>query len=585
MMGAHPVSRGRLVCLLVALSMAFVALGWRLVDVQALSGDRYSAVGQNQRLRSIPLQAMRGSILDRDGNDLAISVQRRTVYADPSVVTDPAAGAKVLAPVLGLSETSLRERLSADTAYVALATRVDDSVADQVAALKINGVGLLPDSRRYNPAGALATPLLGHVGSEDTGLSGLEFQYNDELTGDDGVLVAERDREGRRGIPGGYRELRPPRSGQSLLLTIDKAMQFEAERLLGERITTAHARGGICIVMNPHTGEILAMANMTAGADGGGPVSTADNMAVTRVYEPGSVNKVVTIAGALEEGLIKDSTRMNVPDTLQVADAVFTDDEPHPPAFWSINDIVTHSSNVGTIMLAKRLGKNRIDHYLREFGLADTTGLQFPGESGGLLLDPKKWSGTSIGTVPIGQGVAVTALQMLGAYNTIANGGVYIAPSLLKGVQDASGDLHPPPAPSQRRVISADTAAALRKALTSAVREGTGVQASIDNYTVAGKTGTSRKPFENSVGYREGVYVASFAGFVPAEAPRLSAIVVLDEPTPYYGGLVAAPLFAQLAEVGVRLFKVPPRPTGEDASPIGMTALPEALAGIERPAP
>lgn len=583
MRGRDPVPRGRLVCLLTILSLAFGVLGWRLIDVQAVSSQRYTEFGESQRLRSLVLPATRGSIVDRNGNDLAISVERQTIFADPSLVTDPAAGARALSPILGLDERDLRDRLSAEGSFVYLARQVDDAVATQVRDLRIDGVGLRAEPKRYNPAGSLASPLLGQVGVDDVGVSGLETQYDEALTGTAGQLVAERDPVGR-GIAGGFRQLSPPRSGDNLVLTIDKSMQFETERLLAEQIVNSNSRAGICVVMNPRTGEVLAMANMVA-RDDGPPVPSADNMAVTRVYEPGSVNKVVTVAGALEEDLVAASTRMNVPDTLRVSDGVFTDDEPHPPGYWSIGDILTHSSNVGTIMLGKRLGKSKIDHYLREFGLASVTDLEFPGESAGLLLDTKKWSGTSIATVPIGQGVAVTAMQMLGAYNTIANGGVYVAPSLVKGVVESSGRLRPAQEPSQRRVISAETARVLTDALTRAVREGTGTQATIANYTVAGKTGTSRKPHDTEAGYREGAYVASFAGFVPAESPRLSSIVVLDEPTPYYGGLVAAPLFGDLAEVGVRLFDIPPRPTGDDAGTLGLTAVPQALAGIERPGP
>jgi cell division protein FtsI (penicillin-binding protein 3) len=287
-------------------------------------------------------------------------------------------------------------------------------------------------------------------------------------------------------------------------------------------------------------------------------------MAVTRVFEPGSTNKVVTIAGALEEGVVTSTTHMNVADTLPVADVTFHDSEPHPLMWWTTADILAHSSNVGTIQIAQRLGKGRIDRYLRAFGMADPTELDFPGESGGLLPEPDDWSGTSIGSIPIGQGVAVTAVQMLGAYNTIANGGTYVAPSLVRATVDASGKEKPAPEPATHRVVSEATAAEVTRMLTAAVQVGTGTAARIEGYTVAGKTGTARKPSETKAGYSDS-YMASFVGFLPAEAPRLSAIVVLDEPTPYYGGIVAAPVFAAIGSFAIRHFGIPAKP-GEVAA-------------------
>jgi cell division protein FtsI (penicillin-binding protein 3) len=551
-----------LVALLVAMAVAFAGLVWRLADVQGVSAERYAVFGESQRLESRVLPADRGSILDRNGTELAISLRRKTVCADPSLVKDPAATAHALAPVLALDEDELAAQLGADTEFVYLARTVDDDVAAAVDALHLPGVFFQEEPKRYLPAGTLAAPILGDVGDDAVGLSGLELQYDAKLTGKPGELLVEKD-VGGNDIAGGTRQLEPPQRGRDLVLTIDQAMQFETERVLGEQIVTSHAKGGIAVVMDPRTGEILAMANLDAGKNGAPPTPSFDNMAVTRVYEPGSVNKVVTIAGAVEEGLVGGDTRLSVPDNYKVADVVFQDDEHHEPAYWSVDQIMAQSSNVGTIMIGQRLGKDRITHYLKDFGLADQTALDFPGESGGILPAPDDWSGTSIATVPIGQGVAVTALQMLGAYNTIANGGTYVAPRLVRGVVDAAGKLDQPEVEKGHRVVSQDTAAAVTKMLEGAVATGTGTAAAIPNYTVAGKTGTARKPKDDALGYKDGAYLASFVGFLPASAPRLSAIVVLDEPTPFYGGLVSAPAFARLAAAGTRLFAIPPQPTGD----------------------
>ncbi len=570
------VPRRRLVALLVAMAVAFSGLVWRLADVQVVSAERYAVFGESQRLESRVLPADRGSILDRNGTELAISLNRQTVWADPSLVEDPAAAAFALAPVVGRPETDLFAILTEDTEFAYLARTVEDAVATAVRALDLAGVFLLEEPQRFLPSATLAAPVLGEVGSDAVGLSGLELQYDEQLTGHPGELLVEKDIAGND-IAAGTRQLQPPQRGDNLVLTIDQAMQYETERILGEQIVASHAKGGIAIVMDPRTGEILALANLDAGRNGSPPTPSFDNMAVTRVYEPGSTNKVVTISGAVEEGLVEGDTRLSVPDSYRVADVVFQDDEHHEEAYWSVDEIMAESSNVGTIMIGQKLGKDRINQYLTQFGMADQTALDFPGESGGILPAPDDWSGTTIATLPIGQGVAVTALQMLGAYNTIANGGTYVAPRLVRGIVDASGRSHEPDVDKGHRVVSAETAAAVTKMLVDAVAEGTGSAAAIPNYTVAGKTGTARKPKDNALGYQDGAYVASFAGFVPASAPRLSAIVVLDEPTPYYGGLVSAPVFAKLAATGTRLFDVPPQPQTD--APLSTSSSRDLAAG------
>ncbi|MEO7429341.1 MAG: penicillin-binding transpeptidase domain-containing protein, partial [Acidimicrobiales bacterium] len=306
---------------------------------------------------------------------------------------------------------------------------------------------------------------------------------------------------------------------------------------------------------------ILALANLANDPETGVVGSVGNNMAATAVYEPGSVNKVITVAAVLEEGLVSPSTELLVPDRLQVSDHVFSDHDPHPTENYSVTRILTESSNIGTIKLAQMLGKDRLDSYLRRFGLGTKTALQFPNEASGILLRPDKYSGTSMGSIPIGQGIAVTAMQMLEAYNVLANDGVYVAPKLVLETVGADGASHPTAAPKTRRVVSESTAARMRDMLANVVAEGTGTRGGITGYTVAGKTGTARKPlatggYQDASGYH---YIATFAGFVPAERPELSIIVVIDEPAgDIFGGTVAAPVFADLAQYGLRLFRIPP---------------------------
>ena len=553
----NQLDRWRLATVFMVMALALTAIVVRLAQVQVGSGSRLADVGSNQRLTSETLTGYRGSILDRNGAELAISLDAKTIAADPQMVTDAPAAAAALAPLLNLDSGTLEMLLSKDSRFTYLARRISNETAAAVARLNLKGVFIATEPQRHRPAGQLASSIIGTTGIDDQGLSGIEAKYQSVLEGTPGELLEERDVAGAE-IPAGRKNVKEPLNGRHIQLTIDRTLQYETERILADQVVASRARGGIAVISDPTTGEILAMANIEVGRDGK-PRGAVNNLAVTNVYEPGSVNKVVTIAGALEEGVVEATTRMNVPDRLQVSDGLFKDAEDHAPAWWSTKDILAESSNVGTILIGQRLGKQRIDGYLRSFGLARSTAVEFPGESAGLLPALKDWTGTSIATVPIGQGVAVTALQMLGAYNTIANGGLHVEPRLVRAIVDEGGKTEELPQAPSRRVVSAETASAVSDMLVAAVRSGTGTAAEIDNFTVAGKTGTARKPRIGATGYKEGAYLATFVGFVPAEAPRLSAIVILDEPTPYYGGLVSAPVFASLARFGVRYLGVAPR--------------------------
>ncbi|MGH9268782.1 MAG: peptidoglycan D,D-transpeptidase FtsI family protein, partial [Acidimicrobiales bacterium] len=525
------VARRRLVAMMVALLTAFSAIAVWLGAVQG--PGRYAERGQ--RAQRVALPASRGAIFDRNGRELAISAPRPTVVVHPRLVTDPRREAAALAPVLGVDEALLRDRMTRGAGLVFLARMVDEGVAAAVRALNLDGVSFIDEPQRFTPGGDLAAPVLGKVGIDNTGLSGLERQLEGLLAGRPGELLVERDAGGRR-IPGGVLANRPASPGDDVVLTLDRSLQHEAERALAEAIAGANAKGGVVSVMETRTGEILALANLVAGTDGQRPKPAPAATALTDAVEPGSLNKLITIAGALEEGLIVPTDRLAVPSTIRVADHTFSEHDPHPTLDWSITEIMANSSNVGSIMIGQRLGRDRLDRYLREFGFGTPTSLSFPGESAGVMLDPRRWSGTSIATISIGQGVAVTAMQMLAAYNTVANGGEYVAPKLVRAVVGADGQTRTTPPSERRRVISAETAADVATMLDEVVRTGTGANAAIDGYSVAGKTGTARKPLEGARGYKAGAYLSSFAGFVPSERPALTVLVMLDEPTPIYGG-------------------------------------------------
>jgi len=571
--------RRRLIGLLCVTLLAFVAIGARLVEVQGFDRDQYSRLGLDQRLRTVELAAERGSIFDRNGADLAVSVQQQTVWADPRVINDPVGYAAKLAPVVGVDENELRAKLGQnDKAFVYVARKVDDDTAARVRELALPGVDFVPESERFYPSETLAGPVLGFVGTDNDGLGGLESAYEDALAGHPGEVVVERDPQGRE-IPNGERRVAQSERGSDLVLTIDQSLQFEAERVLVEEVAAAKAKGGVAIVVDVQTGDVLAMANVE-GATAEYPArpapASAPNRSVTDVYEPGSTNKVITVSGALEEGNVTPGTWYEVPAELVFEDETgryeFEDVESHPTAM-TVADIVRESSNVGTILIARSLGRDSFDGYLRGFGFGQPTTLGFPGESPGILLPVSDYNDTSMASMPIGSGIAVTAMQMLDVYTTLANNGASRSPRLVAATIGPDGTRHDEPVAESHQVVSPDTAVAMRLLLESVVTGGTGSLAAIPGYRVAGKTGTARKPPYEKPPYK---YVASFAGFAPAESPRLAAIVVLDEPrSSYYGGQVAAPIFSRIMQYALRLERVPPStPASPARAPVPAAATP-----------
>ncbi|MBV8951026.1 MAG: penicillin-binding protein 2, partial [Actinobacteria bacterium] len=362
-----------------------------------------------------------------------------------------------------------------------------------------------------------------------------------------------------REIPSSTRSFRPAEAGQDLVLTLDESLQYETEQILLNEANLAQAKDATAVIVDVHTGDVLAMATVE-GPTPTQPAHVADaterNRPLTDVFEPGSTNKVITMAGALEDGAVKPDQRFTIPSEMHVGGQVYTDDEPHGTLQMGLSDIMARSSNLGTIQVAAKLGAGRFDHYLRAFGLGKKTSVRFPGQEAGLLLPLSSYNSTSMGSMPIGQGIAVTSLQMLDAYLTIANGGVSVNPRLVDATIDASGHRHEVPVTRGTRVVSAQTARLVTQMLAGVVSrsDGTGTAAAIPGYAVAGKTGTARKP-----PYNLNQHVASFVGFAPANAPRLAISVVIDQPTTkYYGGEVAAPAFAGIMQNALRVVGVPP---------------------------
>jgi cell division protein FtsI (penicillin-binding protein 3) len=555
---------GRLVALLAALLLGLSLILARLTVLQVREAEAYADLALEQRLRHVPLSAARGAILDRSGEDLALSVDAAAVYADPRYVRDPVGTARRLAQILELPARELREQLEGDGSFAYLARQVDRQVATRVDRLSLPGIGLLEESKRHYPAGGMVAPqVVGFVGLDGNGLSGLEYQYEELLSGTPGERVVEIDPQGRL-IPQGVNRESAPAPGDSVVTTIDKSLQYRTQLALEDAVRRNQAKGGTVIVLDPHTGDILAMATYPwfdpgdlSGLTQQALTSRARNRAVTDVYEPGSVNKVITAAAALEEGLMSPGDILYVPDRLQVADKEFEDAHPHPRYGMTLGDILAQSSNVGAIRIAEQLGEARMAQYLARFGFGQRSGTGFPGESAGILPPLHEWSGTSLASISIGTGIAVTPLQMASVYATIASGGTWVEPRLVRGTVDPSGEFRPAPAGESRRVISEATARAVTRMLALAVRAGTGTRADIPGYALAGKTGTARKPFAHRGGYSDR-FVASFMGFLPASSPEVVIGVILDEPETVYGGLSAAPLFRAVARHAIGRLRIAP---------------------------
>lgn len=567
----RPSRTGRFSSLLAILAVGLTVVSVRLVYIQLVAGPSYAAAAAEQRTSDITLNPERGFILDREGEVLAESMDARTVYAVPSAVQDKQGTANAVASALGGDPAVYLEKLSRDTNFVYLARKVDVARAQALKDLGIKGLGFLEDSRRVYPSNELACQVLGFVGVDDEGLSGLELFYNDVLAGTPGRLIGERDTQGRP-IPGGVAFEEEAVDGQDIVLTIDKDIQYQAQIALAEAVSEWQAQAGSIIVMDPRTGEILAMASVPQfnpndfGAYEG---STYRNRPIVDTYEPGSTIKSLTASAVIEKAVYRPDSMFELPPTIQVGGRTIHEAHDRATVNWSLTEIVTNSSNVGSVMLGMALGEEGLYESFSAFGLTEKTGVDYPGEAQGWLPSPDQWSPSSIATIPFGQGVSVTPLQLARSLCAIANGGELVTPHFLREVPESPSTKLDWPT---ERAISAETAAAMRLVLTDVVNEGTGAAAAVPGYQVAGKTGTAQKArTDGQPGYAAGKYVASFSGFLPAENPSVLIIVNIDEPSrAIYGGTVAAPTFSRVARFCVEHLKIPPgAPVTEASQPAG----------------
>ncbi|WP_131733003.1 peptidoglycan D,D-transpeptidase FtsI family protein [Actinomadura formosensis] len=550
------------------LAVAFVLslFAGRLVQLQTIESGKYTEQAMRQRLQTFKLPAVRGDITDAQGHPLAMTVEARAIYADPSLIK---AGKRqeivnALASTLGLNPATLMKKISKpDTRFVYLAHGVRPDQARLITSWNYLGIGTLPEYRREYPNDSLAASVIGFVNDTGKGAAGLESSMDDVLAGQPGWQRVEISLEGQH-IPMGEEQRRPPVPGHGVRLTLQRDLQFKAQEAIEQQVRATRADSGSVIVMDPRTGKLLAMAS----APGFDPNRYAESdralwgsPLVQEAYEPGSTGKVVTAAAVMEHGGVTPRTPYTVPDKIKKYDVVFHDSHPHAPERLTFGGVLAKSSNVGTIMASESINSQRLYQTLREFGFGHKTGLPLPGETPGLLKPPHQWSGTDRYPIAFGQTVSVNAVQMASVYATIANGGVRVAPTLVEGTVGENGKFTPAPAPERRQVISAQTARQISDMLEGATtNEGTAPKAQIKGYRVAGKTGTAEIVNPRCGCYDGGGYTASFAGFAPADDPRLVVQVVLQDPKrgSHYGGDAAAPVFKDVMSFALQSEKIPP---------------------------
>jgi cell division protein FtsI (penicillin-binding protein 3) len=543
----------RIGLLFAAFLLCFLVIVGRALWLQGVQGSQLASEAVSQQTETVTVPGLRGSLLDRRGNELATSEDAVTVYATPYQVKNPPRAAEKLAPILDLDKAEVLESLTAESGFSYVAHKVSLEAAGRIERLELEGIGELPDSRRIYPQGEMAGQVVGAVGSENQGLTGLEAGEEGILGGEDGERRIVKDALGE---PIRLETVTEASDGEDIQLTLDPLIQEKTEQVLGEVGETYAPKGATAIVMDPQSSEILAMANWP-------PVDPSDlssvsnedliNKATGFTYEPGSTFKAFTVASALEEKLVTPASEFTLAPTIQVADRVIEDSHPRGTETMSVATILAHSSNVGAVTIGLEVGAEKFSRWINRFGFGRPTGVQFPAEEQGIVPELDEYSGSTMGNLPIGQGLAVTPMQMMAGYAAIADGGVLRQPQLVKRIGEEEVQ-----EPKGRRVIKEDVATQVREMLEGVLAPGgTASEVSVPGYTLAGKTGTAEVA-ENGT-YSETKFVASFIGFAPAQNPKLLAAVIVDQPQgDYYGGSVAGPAFGSIAGFALPYLGVAP---------------------------
>ncbi|HEX9146298.1 MAG TPA: penicillin-binding transpeptidase domain-containing protein [Candidatus Binatia bacterium] len=540
----------------VLFALIFMVVAGRAFQLQVLQGDKLKRLGERQHLKEWIVLPKRGTVLDRGSEPLALSLEAQSVYARPRRIHQPEAVARSLANILNLSLAEVKQKLLSDKPFVWIKRQISPVEADQIQALNVDGLGMFYEPRRYYPQGQLAGQVIGFVSRDSEGLEGLELQYNNYIRGETGSSIIERDALGRRVLAQGVEGLRIPPGGD-VHLTIDTSIQHLAEKELETTIIKNRAKAGVAIVVEPFTGEVLALANYPSFDPNNFSKESAQqrrNRAIADSFEPGSIFKTILAAGALEEGVVgKEDLFYCEMGKYAFGGKIIHDT--HPNGWLPFYKILQVSSNIGFTKVAEKLKKDRYFRYIQKFGFGQITGIDMPGEIPGLLRRPESWSAVDLATHAFGQGISVTPMQMVMAYAAVANGGFLMRPYVVSRVMSPNGDVLVQNQPQVvRRVISEKTSHLLASMLKEVTSEGgTGTMANIEGFDVAGKTGTAQKADLAHGGYAAKKRVASFVGFVPANDPRLVALVLVDEPeVNVYGGIVAAPAFRDIARGALR---------------------------------
>jgi cell division protein FtsI (penicillin-binding protein 3) len=553
-------SRGRRYILLHLLLAAFGVILFRLVSLQVLQAAELTARADRQHQKSVTLEGARGTVTDRHGKVLAMNVEVPSIFGVPTSLDSPANAARSLSPVLHIRREEIEKKLRQDKHFVWLARKVEPEQGRRLEQLSIDGVGMVMEGRRFYPKGPLLAHVLGFVGMDGVGLEGLERRYESQLHGEKRLTILQRDALGRTVFPKDLRE-QVPATGQALTLTIDEVIQYIAEKELEEAVDHARAKSGTIIVMEPRTGAILAMAVSPRFDPNAVASLTADrwrNRALTDTYEPGSTMKVVVAAAALEERVMMPGSMLfGENGRMAIANTTIHD---HEKLGWmTFAQMIQKSSNIGAAKTGMLVGDQRLYRYLQAFGFGQRTDIDLPGEVSGLLKAPREWGRRSLASISMGQEVGVTPLQMITAVSAIANDGVLMKPYVVAEVKDQKGQRMKEILPQvKRRVVSPATARTLTTIMEGVVTSGTGTKAAIPGFRVAGKTGTAQKVDPRTGTYSSALSIGSFVGFVPADAPRLTIIVVVDEPQgEAWGGVVAAPVFRRVGEQVLTYLGVP----------------------------
>ena len=530
----------------------------RLLLIQLFRSSYLAGIAKKQHNFFVQLEPLRGTVYDTHLKPQAVNIPVDSVYAAANEIKDQdkESIARILSQILALKPSFLRERLGRKKSFVWLARKITPEQARQIRNLDIKGIGFLKESKRSYPNNYLASHMIGFAGLDNIGLEGLEAAFDGSLRGEPGWAVFLRDaRQKKLDL---WENMVPPKDGYDIVLTVDSVIQYIAERELAAVCEAYDARGASIVVMDPHTGRILALANRpTYDLNGykGARKEVMKNRAVVNLFEPGSVFKIVTAAAALEEGIVSEKDIFFCENgAYRVASHILHDH--HPRGNLSFKEVIQYSSNIGTVKVAQLLGSDSLYRYIKAFGFGSRLGVDLPGEISGMIRAPRHWSKISISAIPIGQEVGVTVLQMASAFSVIANGGQLMKPFVVQEIRDKRGETIKSFAPRMiRKVISVDTANRVKAILTSVVEEGTGRSARMKEFKAAGKTGTAQK-IEANGAYSHEKFFASFIGFAPVDDPLVTIAVVVDEPRPYYyGGVVAAPVFRKVAEDVIRYLK------------------------------